>query len=707
MKKVFIVAGFIVIMSVTNGQSMKWKYPTTKMSHQKDVYFGDTVADPYRWLENDTATDTKEWVKEQNKLTFSYLEQIPFRNELKKYLTKVWDYPKYGTPFKKGKHYFFFKNDGLQNQSVLYIQQGLAGKAEVLLDPNKLSTDGTVALTGLSFSKDGNYMAYQTAKSGSDWNEIFVIDIQTRKKMSDHIHWCKFSTAAWLGNEGFFYSTYDRPEKGMEYSAKNEYHKVYFHRLGTSETEDKLMYEDPENPLLSFNFDTDEAGNYIYLTVSGGEEFGNQLFIKSVKDKSANFEAIYAKMGYDFYPIDIVGGKILVMTNYNAPNYQVLSVDPTKPQENNWQILIPQTDDVLNSVSLAGGKIFLSYLHDVKSKVIVCDTTGKKINELQLPTIGTVSSFSAKKDDNIAFFAFSSYAFPTTIYKYNTDKNTTEVFHAPQIQFDPNLYETKQVFFKSLDGTKIPMFITARKGIQLDGNNPLLLYGYGGFNISLTPSFSVSNLPFLNNGGIYVVVNLRGGGEYGHKWHELGTKMQKQNVFNDFIAAAEYLIKEKYTSSEKLAILGGSNGGLLVGACMTQRPDLFKVCLPQVGVLDMLRYHKFTIGWAWASDYGTSEESKEMYSYLKNYSPLHNVKKGATYPATLVFTADHDDRVVPAHSFKFISTLQANDSGKNPLLIRIDTDAGHGAGKPTSKSIEETADRWAFIMYHLGMTPKL
>lgn len=705
MKNLLLILPVILFVMASCKKEVKtWTYPDSKKSDVSDVYFGDTVPDPYRWLENDTAADVKEWVKEQNAVTDQYMATIPFRESLYQEFTRIWDFPKYGTPSKKGNRRFFMKNDGLQNQYVLYMQTGEEGEPEVLLDPNTFSEDGTIALSGISISNDGKYLAYKTSTGGSDWNEIRVMDIESRKMLDDHLHWIKFSGIAWL-DDGFFYSAYDAPEKGLELSGKNEFHKVYFHKIGEPQSQDKLFFEDPRNPQLSVSVTTDEDGKFIFLSSSQGTS-GNRLMVKEAKGTNTAFHTINGDFDYDFDVVDVVDDKLLVMTNYKAPRYRLILVDPFRTEETHWQEFVPETDAVLRSASYIGGKIITTYLRDAKSMAMVYDKDGSFMHEVQFPTIGTVSGFSGDKNDNEAFYSFSSYTYPTTIYKYDVARNTSEIFHKVDVAYNPEDYETKQIFFKSKDGKEVPMFVTHRKGIRLDGHNPLLLYGYGGFNISLTPGFSVSNMPFIDNGGVYVVVNLRGGGEYGKEWHEAGTKLQKQNTFDDFISAAEWLIQNKYTSSDKLAILGGSNGGLLVGACMTQRPDLFKVALPQVGVLDMLRYHKFTIGWAWAGDYGTSDESAEMYAYLKGYSPLHNIKEGVSYPATLVTTADHDDRVVPAHSFKFIATLQEKDAGKNPVLIRIETDAGHGAGKPTSKVIEETTDRWAFTMYNLGMNPK-
>ena len=703
MKKYFLfVALSGLIMSGCNEK--KWVYPDTKQQDVTDDYFGQSVADPYRWLEDDNADEVKAWVEAQNAVTDKYFGKIPFRTALNKHLTEIWDFPKYGTPSRKGDRYFFMKNDGLQNQYVLYTQIGLDGEPETLLDPNTLSEDGTVALAGTELSNDVKYLAYQIARAGSDWNEIFVMDVATKEQLTDHIEWVKFSGASWLG-DGFFYSAYDKPQEGMALSGKNQFHKVYFHKLGTSQADDVLVYENKNQPDWNFGMGVTEDETYQFLTVSEST-YGNKLYVKEINSTKATFIPISENFDNDFSVVDVLNGKILVMTDYKAPKYRLLSIDPKKPSEANWTELIPESEFVLQGVSLIGGNIVTTYLRDAHSVAIVFNADGSLLHEVEFPNIGTVGGFSGKNDSPEAFYSFTSYTYPTTIFKYNVETNVSELYRKLDFQFNPEDYTTEQIFFASKDGTQVPMFITYKKGIQLNGKNPLLLYGYGGFNISLMPRFSISNIPFIDNGGIYVDVNLRGGGEYGKEWHEAGTKMNKQNVFDDFIAAAEWLIEKKYTNPDKLAIMGGSNGGLLVGACMTQRPELFKVAIPQVGVLDMLRYQHFTIGRTWAIDYGTSEDSPEMFAYLLGYSPLHNVKAGVAYPATLVTTADHDDRVVPAHSFKFISELQAKDAGKNPVLVRIESKAGHGAGKPTAKVIEEVTDRWAFIMYNLGMKPK-
>lgn len=702
MKKVTLFATGIIMMSCAQ-QQQKLAYPETAKVDTVDVYFGTEVPDPYRWLENDTSEATAAWVKAQNQVTNAYLAKIPFRNALLNRLTDLANYEKIGAPFKKHGKYYFYKNDGLQNQSVLYVQDSLEGEPRVFLDPNKLSDDGTVALTGISFSHDGKYTAYTISRSGSDWTEIYVMDTETGQLLEDHILWAKFSGASWQG-DGFYYSAYDAPVKGKEFSNVNEMHKIYFHKMGTPQSEDKLVYQNPAYPKRFYSASVNEDETLLFLYESG-EGRGNALYVKDLRKPNAPFVAMATDMDYNYYPIEIIGDKMYIFTNFGAPKYRLLVADVSKPELKDWVELVPETENVLSGAEVIGGKLFLTYDKDVANHAYVYDLTGKMIQEIQLPSLGSVS-FSGDKDDKECFFGFTSFTVPGATYKYDMDQNTYELFRAPKVAFNPDEYMTEQVFYPSKDGTKIPMFLTYKKGLKKDGKNPVYLYAYGGFNISLYPYFSTSRVPFLENGGIYAQANLRGGGEYGEEWHVAGTKMQKQNVFDDFISAAEYLINNKYTNKDEIAIVGGSNGGLLVGACMTQRPDLFRVAIPQVGVMDMLRYHKFTIGWNWASDYGTSDDSKEMFDYLKAYSPLHNLKLGGKYPATMVTTADHDDRVVPAHSFKFAATLQECNDGTNPTLIRIDSKAGHGAGKPMAKVLEEQADIYGFIMYNLGMTPK-
>ncbi|MDO9511796.1 MAG: prolyl oligopeptidase family serine peptidase [Bacteroidales bacterium] len=694
----------LILFAAACNQHVKIDYPITQKGEQTDEYFGNDVADPYRWLENDTSAETGEWVKAQNEVTFSYLATIPFRNALQERLTKIWDYPKFGVPFKKAGNYFYFKNDGMQNQSVLYVQNGLDGDARVLLDPNKLAEDGTSALASLSVSNDGKYLGYCIAKAGSDWNDIYVLEVETGKVLEDHIEWVKFSGISWKG-DGFYYSCYDAPALGLALSNKNEFHKVFYHKLGNTRDKDIKVWEDTKNPLRNFYAQVTEDERFLVISESESTS-GNRMYVIDLNVKNAKPVQIGSSFDFDYNVVDNVGDDLLVITNEGAPRRQLVKVNLSKPASSDWLTIIPQKEEVLESVNLIGGKIIVQYMKDACHHAYVYNMDGKMLEEVAIPGPGTLGGMSGDKNNSEAFYAFTSYIYPTTIFKYDVNKNTSEVFRKPEIDFKPEDFEIKQVFYRSKDSTSIPMFLVYKKGIRMNGNNPTLLYGYGGFNISLTPNFSISRLPFLQNGGIYVVANIRGGGEYGEEWHKAGTKMQKQNVFDDFIAAAEYLISHSYTSPEKLAINGGSNGGLLVGAVLNQRPELFAAAVPAVGVMDMLRYNKFTIGWAWASDYGTSEDSPEMFNYLKSYSPLHSIKSGTKYPATLVMTADHDDRVVPAHSFKYIAALQEAQAGDAPVLIRIETKAGHGAGKPTSKIIEEAADMWSFVMYNLGMKPK-
>ncbi len=701
MKKVTILLSGIMVVACTPKQP-KLTYPEAARVDTTDVYFGTQVSDPYRWLENDTSAATAAWVEAENKVTNEYLSHIPFRTSLLERMTKLADYEKIGTPFKKHGKYYFSKNDGLQNQNVYFVQDSLTGTPRVFLDPNKLSDDGTVALTGLSFSNDGKYAAYTISRSGSDWVEIYVIDLATGQLLNDHLLWAKFSGASWKG-DGFYYSAYDAPTKGKEFSNVNENHKIYYHKLGTPQSTDKLVYQNPAEPKRFYSAGVSEDERILFLFESGAGR-GNNLFVQNLTKPNAAFVPLTTDMDYEYSPVEVIGDQIFIQTNYQAPKGRIMVADINRPELANWKELVPESEPVLSGSQVIGGKLFLTYDQDASSHAYVYGLDGKQIQEITLPTLGSVG-FSGDKDDKECFFSFTSFTFPGSTFKYDMDSNTYELFRAPKVDFVPADFETEQIFFTSKDGTKVPMFLTYKKGLKKNGKNPVYLYGYGGFNHSLNPGFSTGRIPFLENGGIYAQVNLRGGGEYGEEWHVAGTKMQKQNVFDDFIASAEYLINNKYTNPEKIAIVGGSNGGLLVGACMTQRPDLFRVAIPQVGVMDMLRYHKFTIGWNWASDYGTSEESAEMFQYLKGYSPLHNLKPGTKYPATLVTTADHDDRVVPAHSFKFAAMLQACNDGTNPTLIRIETKAGHGSGKPLAKILEEQADTYAFIMYNLGMHP--
>ena len=704
MKKLHVLlAGIALFSIIACRQQIKVTYPETAKVDTVEDYFGTSIADPYRWLENDTSAETEAWVIEENAVTDAYLAQIPFREKVRERLEQIWDYPKFGVPFREGNYYFFFKNDGLQNQSVLYIKEGLDGEPEVLLDPNTFSEDGTVALSGLSVSRDARYVAYSIARSGSDWNEIHVMEIEGRNELPDMLNWVKFSGMSWE-KDGFYYSCYDEPVKGLEYSNKNEFHKVFYHHVGTPQAKDILIFQDPEYPQRNYGASVTEDERFLILYQSESTS-GNALYYKDLTLKNTRFKPLVTGFENDYTVIDNLGDQLLVVTNYKAPKKTLILMDPKHPEPGNWKVLIPEREDVLESIDLVGDKIVAEYMHKAASTALLFDYNGNQTGEIELPTVGTMAGFNGKKGDDIAFYGFTSYTFPTTIFKYDVAMNQSEVYIRPEIDFDPDKYEVKQVEYPSKDGTIITMFIVHQKDLVMNGNNPTLLYGYGGFNVSLTPGFSITRLAFIEQGGVYAVPNLRGGGEYGEEWHKAGTLERKQNVFDDFIAAAEYLMEEKYTSSEKLAIMGGSNGGLLVGACMTQRPELFKVAISAVGVLDMLRYHKFTIGWAWATDYGTSD-TEEGFNYLIKYSPLHNIKDGVSYPATLVTTADHDDRVVPAHSFKFIARLQEANAGLNPVLVRIETKAGHGGGKPTSKVIEEYGDIWSFMFWNLGMRPK-
>ncbi len=693
-----------LVLTHCDKKSAPIQYPETAKVDVTDTYFGTEVADPYRWLENDTAPEVLDWVKQENAITREYLDKIPFREQLKQRLTELSNYEKFGTPFKKHGKYYYFRNDGLQNQSVLYVKESLNGDAKVVLDPNKLSDDGTVALNDISFSKDGQYLAYTISRSGSDWVEIYVMDLATQKLTNDHIVWAKFTTAVWEGN-GFYYSRYDAPEEGKEYSNVNENHKIYYHQIGTEQNQDVLIYENKQYPHRFYTAEVNEDETMMFISEDGFSG-GNNIYFKDLRKNNASFSLITNDANYLYSIVETIEDDIYILTNYQAPKYRLMKAKASAPQVNNWKEVIPESENVLSSVQILDRKLLLTYNQDCSSHAYVYTLDGQQLHEVSLPTLGSVS-FSGSKDEKDIFYAFTSFTFPTSIYQYDIDKNTSELYIQPDVKFKSEGYLTEQIFFTSKDGTKIPMFITYKRGLNLRGNNPVLIYGYGGFNIGLPPSFSTLRLPFLENGGIYVQVNLRGGSEYGEEWHQAGIKMQKQNVFDDFIAAAEYLINKNYTNPQKVAIMGGSNGGLLIGACVNQRPELFRVAIPQVGVMDMLRYHLFTIGWNWASDYGTSADSKEMFEYLYKYSPLHNIKNdGTPYPAILVTTADHDDRVVPAHSFKYIATLQAANTGNAPKLIRIETKAGHGGGMPLDKVIDEYTDIYSFMMYNLGMKPK-
>lgn len=690
----------VVMMISSQAMEAQLNYPVAYKDATVDEYFGIQVADPYRWLENDTSEATARWVAAENEVTNGWFDKIPFRGKLLKRLKQLADYEKIGTPFKRHGRYYIYRNDGLQNQSVLYTMDRPDGEQRVFLDPNKLSDDGTVALKGVYFSHNGKYAAYAISRSGSDWEELYVIDVATGRLMSDHIKWAKFSGASWYG-DGFYYSAYDAPVESKEYSNVNECHKIYYHKIGTPQSEDVLFYQNPAYPKRFYGISVNEEETMAFLMESG-EGAGNNLYVRDLRRNDSQFIQMTSDMNYYYYPVENLGDTILIMTNYGAPRSRLMTASLDTPGAGSWTELVAEDENVLTSADVIGSRLVLTYSKDATDHAYVCDLSGRRLHEVTLPMIGSVG-FSGRKDDAECFYGFGSYTVPTTIYRYDIETDRSTVYAEPKVAFRLSDYVSEQIFYTSKDGTRVPMSITYKKGMKLNGKNPVFLYGYGGFNISLSPYFSSSRIPFLECGGIYAEVNLRGGGEYGEEWHKAGTKMQKQNVFDDFIAAAEYLIDRNYTSSERLAIVGGSNGGLLVGACMTQRPDLFRVAVPEVGVMDMLRYHKFTIGWNWASDYGTSEDSPEMFRYLLGYSPLHNLRPGTAYPATLVTTADHDDRVVPAHSFKFAARLQECHSGTSPVLIRIDTNAGHGGGKPLAKVLEEQADIYSFILYNMGL----
>ena len=688
--------------NVSINQTNTVTYPKTKKVDTVTNYFGTQVKDPYRWLEDDMSEETARWVEDQNKTTFGYLENIPFREELKQRLTTLWNYEKVGAPFKEGDYSYFYKNDGLQNQYVIYrYKTGQdPDKTEVFLDPNTFTEDGTISLGGLSFSENGSLAAYSISEGGSDWRKVLVMNAQTKKIIEDTIVDVKFSGISWLKNEGFYYSSYDKP-KGSELSAKTDQHKLYYHKLGTSQKEDELIFGGtPEQKHRYVSGRTTQDNKYLIVSASVSTS-GNKLFIKDLGDPKSPFVAVQKDTDSDTSVIDNVGSKLYLVTNRNAPNKKVVTVDASSPGPENWKDLIEETQNVLRA-STGGGYIFANYMENAVSAIKQYSYDGTLVREVVLPGVGSAGGFGAKKQDTSLYYSFTNYLTPGSIYSYEISSGTSKLYKKPSIDFNSDEYQSRQVFYTSKDGTQVPMIITHKKGIVLDGTNPTILYGYGGFNISLTPSFSITNAVWMEQGGVYAVANLRGGGEYGKKWHDAGTKLQKQNVFDDFIAAAEYLIGKKYTSSDFLAIRGGSNGGLLVGATMTQRPDLIKVALPAVGVLDMLRYHTFTAGAGWAYDYGTAQQSKEMFEYLKAYSPVHNVTPGTKYPATMVTTGDHDDRVVPAHSFKFAAELQEKQGGTAPVLIRIETDAGHGAGTPVSKTIEQYADIYGFTLYNMG-----
>jgi len=687
---------------VTLGQNSKRtpiNYPVTAKGETVDVYFDTKVSDPYRWLEDDRSTETAAWVKEQNKVTYDYLSKIPFRDALKARMEKLWNYEKITAPSKEGNFIYYYKNNGLQNQSVLYRKDS-KGKEEVFLDPNTFSKLGTSSLGGVNFSKDGSKVAYSISEGGSDWRKVVLMDVNSLKILEDTLVDVKFSGISWKGNEGFYYSSYDKP-KGSELSAKTDQHKLYYHKLGTPQKEDQVIFGlDQKRRYISGSVTED---NHFLVIEAANSTYGNELYIQDLTKPNSPIVMIVDNFKSDNHIIENKGGKLFIDTDWNAPNKRIVSVDVNNPKPENWKDVISETENVLN-ISTGGGYFFANYLKDAVSIVKQYDYEGKLVREIKLPGLGTAAGFDGKKEESTLYYSFTNYITPGTIFSFDAKTGKSAVYNKPKVDFKSEDYVSTQVFYTSKDGTKIPMIITHKKGIKLNGKNPTMLYGYGGFNISLTPSFSVANAVWMENGGIYAVANLRGGGEYGKKWHNAGTKMQKQNVFDDFIAAGEYLIAQKYTSSDFLAISGRSNGGLLVGATMTQRPDLMKVALPGVGVMDMLRYHTFTAGAGWAFDYGTSADNKEMFEYIKGYSPVANVKSGVKYPATLVTTGDHDDRVVPAHSFKFASELQAKQTGDNPVLIRIDINAGHGAGKSLAATIQEFCDMQAFTLYNMGFT---
>lgn len=688
--------------AAVNYPLMEVQYPETKTVAQNDDYHGTGVADPYRWLEADTAADVGQWVKTQNTVSFGYLEKIPFRKQIQDRLTELVNYPRYSSPFQAGEYYFFFKNDGLQNQSVIYIQKGLTGQPEVFIDPNKMSKEGTTAINIVGVSDDDKYLAYSKQEAGSDWAEIHAMEIATKKKLPDVLKWVKFSGAEWH-KDGFFYSRYPAPAAGSELSGNNQYHSVYYHKLGDDQSKDKLVYEDRKNPNMYHNCAISEDNKYIFLYAAPGTD-GYAVYFREL-DKDGPFKVLFEGYANKSSVVHHHNGKFLVQTDIDAPKYRLVEVDPAKPQKANWKEIIPESEDLLQGVSTGGGKLFANYLKNATDRYYQLEYAGSGKKEIQLPGLGSAGGFGAKEKYKTLFYTFTSFIYPSTIFKYDIETGKSEPFFKSELKFNPEDYVEKQVFYKSKDGTDVSMFLVHRKDLKMTGQNPCYLYGYGGFNVSLTPSFSVTRLPLLENGGVFAMPNLRGGGEYGEEWHKAGMLLKKQNVFDDFIAAAEYLIAQKYTAKEKLAIAGGSNGGLLVGACMTQRPDLFAVAFPAVGVMDMLRYHKFTVGKGWIPEYGSSDDP-EHFKNLLAYSPLHNLKEGVSYPATLITTADHDDRVVPAHSFKFAAQLQKSHKGKTPVLIRIETNAGHGAGKPIAKVIEEQADIWSFLFYNTNSPVK-
>jgi prolyl oligopeptidase len=702
-KKLWAVGGVFLLLFCLSCQKQEAPvYPVTQKGTQVDDYFGTKVADPYRWLEDDQSPEVKKWVEAENKVTFAYLDKIPFREEIRGRLKAIYNYPRYTAPTKAGEYYFFSKNDGLQNQSVIYVQKGLDGTPDVFLDPNQMSPDGTVRVNLIGFSKNDRCVAFSRSEAGSDWQEIRVMDIASQKELGDQLRWVKFTGASWQGDDGFYYSGYDAPAQGQELKGLSEFQKIRFHKLGQPQEKDRLVYEDREHPQRYKNVDITEDGKYLFLTLSEGTH-GNELYYRDLGRQAKDFKPLIKGFEYDTSVIDNIGDKFLALTNIDAANQRVVLIDPRKPEKKDWQTIIPEIPEVLTEASAVGGQLFCTYIRDATTRAIQYDFQGKFIREISFPTLGTARGFYGKRVDPFTFYTFTSFTYPPTIYQYDIAGGVSQVFRKTEVKVKPEDYEVQQVFYQSKDGTRVPMFLVYKKGLMRNGKAPAYLYAYGGFNSSTLPAFNPAIYALLENGVIYAVANIRGGGEYGEAWHRAGMLLNKQNVFDDFIAAAEYLINEKYTSSQRLAISGASNGGLLVGAVMTQRPDLFQVAFPAVGVMDMLRYHKFTVGWGWSVEYGSSDDEK-YFKYLYSYSPLHNIKDGASYPATLATTADHDDRVVPAHSFKFMATLQEKNKGPNPVLIRIETRSGHGSSS-TTKAIDEAADKFAFLFKALGIKP--
>ena len=702
-KKLWAVVGMFLFLFCLSCQKQETPvYPVTQKGTQVDDYFGTKVADPYRWLEDDQSPEVKKWVEAQNKITFAYLDKIPFREKIRERLKAIYNYPRYTAPTKAGEYYFFSKNDGLQNQSVIYVQKGLAGTPEVFLDPNQMSPDGTVRVNLIGFSKNDRYVAYSRSEAGSDWQEIRVMDIASKGELGDQLRWIKFTGASWQGDDGFFYSGYDAPAPGQELKGLSQFQEIRFHKLGQPQEKDLLVFEDREHPLRYKNVDITEDEKYLFLTLSEGTH-GNELYYRDLGRRAKDFKPLIKGFEYDTYVIDNIGDKFLALTNIEAANQRVVLIDPRKPEKKDWQTVIAEKPEVLTGASTVGGQLFCTYLKDATTRAYQYDLQGNLIREISFPALGTARGFYGKRVDPFTFYTFTSFTYPPTIYKYDIAGGVSQVFRTTEVKVKPEDYEVQQVFYQSKDGTRVPMFLVYKKGLKRNGKAPVYLYAYGGFNSSTLPAFNPAIYALLENGVIYAVANIRGGGEYGEAWHRAGMLLNRQNVFDDFIAAAEYLIREKYTTSQRLAIAGASNGGLLVGAVMAQRPDLFKVAFPAVGVMDMLRYHKFTVGWGWSVEYGSSDDEK-YFKYLYSYSPLHNIKDGVSYPATLATTADHDDRVVPAHSFKFMATLQEKHKGPNPVLIRIETRSGHGSSS-TTKAIDEAADKFAFMFKAMGIKP--